>query len=84
MIAELKVQISEKKKPDAPEAEKIEDKEVKETEPGVEVEIQTDILMDYFDRSNHAQSKQESRTSVGSNKQRVGGGGSIVKPPKSI
>jgi len=48
---------------------------------------QTDIAMDYFDRERSAPklSKQESRGSAGaasSKGSRVGGGGTVSKPPR--
>ena len=82
-IAELKAQINEKKK--EPSAEKVVEKVVeveKEKVPTEEAECQTDIGMEYFDRQ--PPSSRASRASEGSNKQRVGGGGSIVKPPKPV
>ena len=47
-------------------------------------QTQTDIGMEYFDRerSFHDQESRRSNASQ-SNKQRVGGGGSIVKPPRN-
>lgn len=51
--------------------------------PVESAECQTDIGMDYFDRPPSFQ-KQDSRGSAtGSNRQRVGGGGSIAKPPRA-
>jgi hypothetical protein len=52
--------------------------------PKEEVECQTDIAMDYFDRVQQPLQKADSKASGTSNKQRVGGGGAIVKPPKPV
>jgi hypothetical protein len=69
------------------QAEKIVEKIVevhKEEVPKEEAECQTDIAMEYFDRPQQPLQKADSRASGSSNKQRVGGGGSIVKPPKPV
>jgi hypothetical protein len=55
----------------------------REEVPKEEAECQTDIGMEYFDRVQPLQ-KADSRASGSSNKQRVGGGGSIIKPPKPV
>ena len=89
-IAELKSKIQEKSKsPEKPveQVEKIVEKivEVAAKEvPKEEAECQTDIAMEYFDRVQQPLQKADSKASGGSNKQRVGGGGSIVKPPKPV
>jgi hypothetical protein len=49
-----------------------------------EAECQTDIGMEYFDRNQHPLQKTDSKSSGNSNKQRVGGGGAIAKPPKPV
>mgnify|MGYP007134750446 CR=1 FL=1 len=49
--------------------------------PVESIECQTEIGMDYFDRAPSLQ-KQDSRGSGQSRKVQVGGGGSIVKPPR--
>ena len=67
-----------------PSPEKVVEKIVEVAAPIVEVpkeeaECQTEIGMEFFDRA-----PPSSRASGTSNKQRVGGGGSIVKPPKPV
>ena len=68
----------------AEKAEKEAEENKVETKPVVPMEsaeCQTDIGMDYFDRP--ASLRQDSRASgTESQKKRVGGGGSIVKPPR--
>lgn len=60
--------------------EKIVKEYVKEVVPTEQAQTQTDIAMDYFDRER-SMPKAESRASTGS-KTRVGGGGTIAKPPR--
>jgi hypothetical protein len=51
----------------------------------MEAECQTKIGMEYFETEPQVPlSKADSRASGNSNKQRVGGGGSMVKPPKPV